>query len=101
DIPCGTGVDNIEFDELGNLWLAGHPNLLKFAAYNKSKEAISPSEIIKIQYRGTNDFSIETVYLEDGAKMSASSVAAPFGDYLLTGNVKDNAFLILKYRDSL
>jgi len=101
DIPCGTGVDNIEFDEEGNLWLGGHPNLLKFAAHNKGKEAYSPSEIIKITYRGTNDYKLESIYLEDGTKMSASSVAAPFGDYLLTGNVKDDAFLILKCHDSL
>jgi arylesterase/paraoxonase len=100
DIPCGTGVDNIEFDEDGNLWLGGHPNLLRFAAYNKGKEAHSPSEIIKIQYRGTKDYSVETVYLEDGTTMSASSVAAPFGDLILAGNVKDEAFLVLKYHDS-
>ncbi len=100
DIHCGTGVDNIALDDEGNLWLGAHPNLLKFAAYNKGKEAFSPSEIIKITYRGTNDYTLETVYLEDGSKMSASSVAAPFGDYLFTGNVKDDAFLILKYPDS-
>jgi len=99
DIHCGTGVDNIEFDSEGHLWIGAHPNLLKFAAYNKGKAAHSPSEIIRINYRNTNDYSIETVYLEDGSNMSASTVAAPFGDYLITGNVKDEAFLILKYRD--
>jgi len=52
DIPCGTGVDNIEFDTEGNLWIGAHPNLLKFTAYAKGKEEISPSEIIKIEYRG-------------------------------------------------
>ena len=99
DIHCGTGVDNIEFDSEGHLWIGAHPNLLKFAAYNKGKAAHSPSEIIRIDYRNTNDYSIETVYLEDGSNMSASTVAAPFGDYLITGNVKDDTFLILKYRD--
>ena len=34
DIPCGTGVDNIEFDEEGNLWIGSHPSLLTFSAYH-------------------------------------------------------------------
>ncbi len=96
DINCGTGVDNIEFDTEGNLWVGAHPNLLRFAAYAKGKEKTSPSEIIKIDYRNKNDYSVETVYMEDGSEMSASTVAAPFGNLLLTGNVMDNEFLILK-----
>ena len=99
NIKCGTGVDNIEFDESGHLWIGAHPNLLKFAAYGKGKEEYAPSEIIRIDYRNTNDYSVETIFLDDGTKMSASTVAAPFGDLLLTGNVKDDGFLILKYQD--
>jgi arylesterase/paraoxonase len=30
--------------------------------------------------------------------MSASTVAAPFGNLLLTGNVMDDSFLILKHQ---
>lgn len=97
NIDCGTGVDNIEFDEKGNLWIGSHPNLLKFASYAKGNEEFSPSEIIKIEYRGKNDYLVESMYLEDGKSMSASTVAAPFGDYLLTGNVMDESFLILKF----
>ena len=96
DIPCGTGVDNIEFDTDGNLWIGAHPNLLKFAAYAKGKEAISPSEIIKIEYRSKNDYTVEKIYVNDGAEMSASTVAAPFENLILTGNVMDDEFLILK-----
>jgi arylesterase/paraoxonase len=98
NIDCGTGVDNIEFDKDGNLWIGSHPNLLKFASYAKGNEEYSPSEIIKIDYRGKNDYVVETIYLEDGKSMSASTVAAPFGNYLLTGNVMDESFLILKYK---
>ena len=96
DIPCGTGVDNIEFDSEGNLWIGAHPNLLRFAAYAKGKEKTSPSEIIKISYRGKGDYTIEQVYMDDGSAMSASTVAAPFKDLILTGNVMDDKFLILK-----
>ena len=96
DIHCGTGVDNIELDTNGKLWIGGHPNLLRFSAYAKEKKETSPSEIITIDYRGLNDYSIEQIYLDDGSTMSSSSVAAPFEELILAGNVKDDAFLILK-----
>ncbi len=96
DIPCGTGVDNIEIDHQGNLWSGAHPNLLRFKAYAKGKKDTSPSEIIKINYKGTNDFEVEKIYTEDGSVMSGSSVAAPFNNLILSGNVMDDHFLILK-----
>jgi len=96
EIDCKTGVDNIEFDTEGNLWIGSHPNLLHFAAYAKGKKEIAPSEIIKINYKDTGDYIIEQIYMEDGSTMSASTVAATFGDLILTGNVMDDEFLILK-----
>jgi arylesterase/paraoxonase len=99
NIDCGTGVDNIEFDNEGRLWIGAHPNLLKFASYAKGKVEHSPSEIIRIDYRGTKNYTVESIYLEDGTTMSGSTVAAPFGDLLITGNVMDDSFLILKHKD--
>lgn len=96
DIDCGTGVDNIEFDSEGNLWIGSHPNLLGFSSYAAGKEEIAPSEIIKVDYRGKGDYDIEMVYLNDGTEMSASTVATPYQDIILTGNVADSHFLILK-----
>ena len=96
NIDCGTGVDNIEFDTKGNLWIGAHPNLLRFASYAKGKKETSPSEIIKINYRNKGDYTIEQIYIENGSTMSASTVAAPFGNLILTGNVMDDEFLILK-----
>lgn len=96
NIKCGTGVDNIELDPKGNLWVGAHPNLLKFAAYAKGKQTTSPSEIIKIKYQFKNDYSVKKIFVDDGATMSSSSVAAPFGDLIITGNVKDDHILVLK-----
>jgi arylesterase/paraoxonase len=96
DIDCKTGVDNIEFDEDNNLWIGAHPNLMHFASYAKGDKKIAPSEIIKIQYTKKGDYKIDQIYMEDGTNMSASTVAAPFGNLILTGNVMDNHFLILE-----
>ncbi|MCF8276246.1 MAG: SMP-30/gluconolactonase/LRE family protein [Flavobacteriales bacterium] len=96
DIPCGTGVDNIEFDNEGNLWVGCHPNLLRFTAYATGKKETSPSEVLKIAYRGKGDYTVESMYTNDGSQVSATSVAAPFGNLLFVGNVKDDEMLILK-----
>lgn len=96
DIPCGSGVDNIELDELGNLWIGSHPSLLHFNAYNKNFADKSPSEILKVTYKSKDDYKVEKMYVENGSTMSGSSVAVPFSNFLLAGNVKDKRFLILK-----
>lgn len=96
DIPCNTGVDNIIFDEAGDLWIGAHPNLLAFTAYAQGQKAISPSEVIKINYKQKGDYKVESIYVENGELIAASSAALPFKNYLLVGNVKDEAFVILK-----
>ena len=95
NIVCKTGVDNIEFDSENNLWIGCHPDLLHFAAYAKGKKNKSPSEIIKLTYIKKGTYSIEQIYMEDGSNMSASTVAAPFGNKLFLGNVMDDNFLII------
>ncbi len=96
DIPCGTGVDNIEFGEDGKLWIGCHPNLIHFGEYAKGKKETSPSEIITIDYRGKGDYSIEKIYEDDGGNMSGSTVAPTYQDLIFVGNVMDEHFLILK-----
>ncbi len=96
DIDCQTGVDNIELDPDGKLWIGCHPSLLTFSAYAKGRKPISPSEVITIDYRGKGDHTVETVYLDDGGLMSASTVAPVFNDLIFIGNVMDDHFLVLK-----
>jgi arylesterase/paraoxonase len=96
NIYCGTGVDNIEFDLDNTLWIGAHPNLLHFDSYSKGNKAFAPSEIISIKYIEKNNYIKEKIYLEKGQAMSGSTVAAPFGNLILMGNVMDDHFLVLK-----
>ena len=96
DVYCGSGVDNIEFDTNNNLWVGAHPNLLQFMSYANSYHSITPSEIIKIQYFKKGNYKVETIYLEKGEEMSGSTVAAPFENLILMGNVMDKHFVILE-----
>ena len=96
DIDCKTGVDNIEFDLEGNLWIGCHPSLLDFSAYAAKRKDRAPSEIIKVNYRKKGDYQVETIFVDDGALISATSVATPFQNYILVGNVMDDHFLVLE-----
>lgn len=96
NIPCGTGVDNIEFDAEGRLWVGSHPSLLHFSSYAAGKKERSPSEIVVVDYSDESKYTVSSIYLEDGSNMSGSTIAVPFNDLIFLGNVMDNDFLILK-----
>lgn len=94
DIDTGTGVDNIEFDVNGKLWIGCHPNLLAFAKYASGKADYSPSEIITIDYRAEGDYSVESVFIDEGELISASTVAIPFHEQIYIGNVMDDQMVV-------
>lgn len=93
-----SGADNIELDEVGNLWVGCHPKLLAFLAHSKEHSKLSPSEIIKITYSGKGLAKLESIYLNDGKPVSGSSVGAVFGDKLLIGTVYEDKILLCKMR---
>lgn len=95
DIPAGTGVDNIELDEAGNLWIGAHPNLLQFTSYAAGKAEKAPSEVIQITF-SPNESEVKPLWSDLGDLLSGSSVALPWGDYLFIGNVFDSKVLVLK-----
>ena len=94
DIAVGTGVDNIEFDDKGNLWIGAHPNLMAFANYASGKTKKAPSEVIQLTYRSTGDYDVNSVFLDDGSIISASTVAVPFRNLVFIGNVMDEELVI-------
>ena len=89
-------MDNIEFDVDNKLWIGAHPSLLHFDSYSKGNNEFAPSEIISINYIEKNNYTKENIYLEKGQAMSGSTVAAPFGNVILMGNVMDDHFLVLR-----
>lgn len=94
DLYVGSGIDNIEIDQKGNLWMGSHPNLLRFTAYAAGKKPTSPSEIIKV----SNEKEVTSLFENDGSMISASSVAAPYKELLFVGTVMDDCLVVLKKR---
>lgn len=101
EVDADTGVDNIELDADGNLWIGCHPQLLKFVSHSKDESSQSPSEIIKLTKRGDGKFEQKTVYMNDGSEISASSVGAVYKNILLIGPVFQRHVVLAKMENKL
>ena len=97
-IDCGFGVDNIEVDRHGNLWVAGHPKLLTFVKHGKDASKVAPSQVIKITAIGEVDFQITNIFVDDGRWISGSSVAAVYQNKLLIGSVFEPHILLCEFQ---
>jgi arylesterase/paraoxonase len=92
-IEIGSGVDNIEVDREGDLWIGAHPKLLTFVQHTGDASRIAPSQVIRIGAPDSNAPMVEEVLLSLGEDLSGSSVAAVRGDRLLVGSVMDDGIL--------
>ena len=96
-IEIGSGVDNIDVDTEGRLWVAGHPKLLTFVRHVSDPAVLAPSQVFRIDpQRG----SVEEVYLDLGSAISGSSVAAFYKGRMLIGTVFDPKFLDCRFREA-
>jgi arylesterase/paraoxonase len=93
-IDVETGIDNIEVDDMGRLWVGAHPKLLTYVAYSKDPKKLSPSQVLRISIQEAGRYTIDEIYLDRGEALSGSSVAAVFRDRLLIGSVLDDRFLL-------
>ena len=92
-IPIDSGLDNIDLDADGNLWIGAHPKLLTFAKHAKDNSRPSPSQVFKISRNRNGGYDVKEMYLETGEKLSGSSVAAAYKNRLLIGGVFAPKFL--------
>jgi arylesterase/paraoxonase len=91
-IPVGSGLDNIDVDEDGNLWIGAHPNLMALTALMDDPTLISPSQALRVSFAG-EEAKVDEVYLDRGEQISGVSVAARAGDRLLLGQIFGNGIL--------
>jgi len=92
-IDLGTGVDNIEIDAAGDLWIGAHPQLLKFIQHAQDPAKLSPSQVLHLIPGADGGYDVKEVYLNRGEEISASSVAAVYGNRMLVGAVFEAKFL--------
>ena len=92
-INLGTGVDNVEVDTDGDLWIGAHPKLIDFVGHARDRAKLSPSQVLHLSRNKGEGFSVEEVYLNEGNEISGSSVAAFRANRMLIGGVFDPGFL--------
>lgn len=89
----GTGLDNIDVDGDGTLWIAAHPRLLDLALYLGGWSKSAPSQVIRA-VPAENGGEARTALLDLGERLSASSVAASYSGRYLVGSPVDTRILI-------
>ena len=94
-IEIGSGVDNIDVDADGRLWVAAHPKLLTFVRHVSRPTVPAPSQVFRIE---PGSGQVEEIYLDLGTSLSGSSVGAFDDGRLLIGTVFDPRFLDCRFR---
>jgi len=97
DLKLRTGVDNIEVDSLGRLWVGAHPKLLTFAKHFADPTRPSPSQVLMITLYPDSPVSVQEVFLDSGETLSGSTVAAVYQQQMLIGAVLGNRFLHCRF----
>jgi arylesterase/paraoxonase len=87
EMRVGTGVDNIDIDGDGDLWVAGAPKLLAFSAASADRAKQSPSAVWRVSARDGVLESAKTVYADLGGKASGGTVAVFAQGHLYIGTV--------------
>jgi arylesterase/paraoxonase len=85
-IHTGTGLDNIEVDSTGGLWVAAHPSLWAFIRHGTKPERPSPSQVLFFPV--VDGIPQDPVLVAEDTRLpSGASVAVPRGNQLLVGTV--------------
>ncbi len=92
DLFIPMGLDNIDVDGQGMLWIGAHPHLLDFLAHAQDATKHSPSAVVKVTPAG-NSTAYETIYMNAGEELSGSSVAVHDEGRLIIGSVFEPHFL--------
>ena len=96
--PAGTleipsGLDNLRFDERGDLWVAGHPWAMAMARYRDDAAKPAPSQVFRVALADGIPQSATLVYADPGEQIGGASVAAVAGRRMLIGAPWDDKIL--------
>lgn len=87
ELDLKSGIDNVTVDKDGNLWIGSHPKLLAFVGHAKDPSKHSPSQVFKLVPSADGQFTVDEIYMNDGAELSGSSVALHYKNELFIGVV--------------
>ena len=90
-----TGVDNIDVDADGNIWIGCHPKLFDFVAHAKDSTQYSPSQVVRLipGKEVHTEYHVDEIFLDDGKTISGSSVGLHYQGELFIGVVFDRKLM--------
>lgn len=91
-IALNSGVDNLDLDSDGNIWIANHINTVSLVRHFANAAFPAPTQVQRISF-GTEGPQVETIYEKDGTEHPAGSVAVKFGEKFLVGSITEKRIL--------
>ncbi len=95
-LDFGTGLDNIDIDAEGRLWIGAHPKLFDVQAHAIDAASPSPSQVLMIDPATQ---SISEVFMDTGALVSGSSTAAYHDGTMVIGVIFDGHVAVCDVTD--
>jgi arylesterase/paraoxonase len=93
EIDLDSCPDNLSRDAAGDIWIGAHPKMLSLKAMNEDRHKKSPAVVYRLSHVLSASPQIEEVFVDDGSKLSAASVAFHLGNRLIIGSVFDDHLL--------
>jgi len=87
------GPEKLSLDAQGELWLAGHANLLDWRAFSADPHLRAPSEIFRVSLLNGVPQQAEQAYGNPGSEIAGASVGVSVGNRLLIGSSLDGRLL--------
>jgi arylesterase/paraoxonase len=92
-LTIAPGLDNIDIDAQGNLWVADHPRLVDPDKYGAETARTSASQIFKVTLENGLPQAARPVYVDNGAQIGAAATAVLVGKRLLIGSPLEDKIL--------
>jgi arylesterase/paraoxonase len=85
----GSGIDNLDVEPDGTVWMASHPKLLSFIRHARDAKQTAPSQVLILEPSPSGKGGkVDQIYLKDGSDgFSAASVGVRAGELLILGSV--------------
>jgi arylesterase/paraoxonase len=87
------GPEKLSIDGLGQMWVAGHANLLDWRAMTGDPGKRASSQLLRLQVMNGVPQGVEQVYGNNGSELAGASVGLPLGNRLLIGSSLDSRLL--------
>ncbi|MDJ0929257.1 MAG: SMP-30/gluconolactonase/LRE family protein [Gammaproteobacteria bacterium] len=91
-VEIGTSPDNIDVAPDGSLWIGAHANTLKLIQHFAAGQP-APSQVLQVRLRGESNEQ-EDIFLDDGRRISASSVGVNYDNLVLIGSITERKLLV-------